>query len=117
MADQITLYGIPNCDSVKKARKWLDGNSVSYDFHNYKKDSIDSKTLTQWCKKVGWEVLLNKRGTTWRKLSEDQQSGLNQSKAIALMIENTSIIKRPVMQFGDQLLVGFDESTFEEHFS
>jgi len=76
MADQITLYGIPNCDSVKKARKWL-----------------------------------------WRKLSEDQQSGLNQSKAIALMIENTSIIKRPVMQFGDQLLVGFDESTFEEHFS
>jgi len=112
MADQVTLYGISNCDSVKKSKKWLDDQSISYDFHNYKKAGIDAERLTSWCQQVGWEVLINKRGTTWRNLSDSQKSDLDQNKAISLMLENTSLIKRPVIDFQDKILVGFDEYRF-----
>ena len=108
-----TLYGIPNCDTMKKARKWLDGHGVSYEFHDYKKAGIEKKTLTTWCDKVGYEVLLNTRGTTWRKLDAAQKEGVTAARAIALMAEQPSIIKRPVMVSGSKLLVGFDEPAWK----
>ena len=116
MADTITVHGIPNCDTIKKARKWLDANDISYEFHDYKKKGIDKATLTSWCKEVGYEAILNTRGTTWRKLSDEEKSNLTQTKAIALLIENTSMIKRPVITTGRELLVGFDEARYKEVF-
>ncbi len=115
MADSITLYGIPNCDTVKKARKWLDAQSVSYDFHDYKKKGIDTPTLTGFCQTLGWEALVNRRGTTWRKLSDADKENLDEAKAIRLMLENTSLIKRPVVQGGKELMVGFDETNYSKN--
>lgn len=115
MADSITVFGIPNCDTVKKARKWLDAQSVSYEFHDYKKKGIDAKTLKGFCKTLGWESLVNRRGTTWRKLEDSAKEDLNESKAIALMIENTSLIKRPVITGGKEMLVGFNPDTYSEN--
>lgn len=116
MADTITVHGIPNCDTIKKARKWLDANGIGYEFHDYKKKGIDKATLTRWCKEVGYEVILNTRGTTWRKLSDEEKSNLSQAKVIALLIDNTSMIKRPVISTGQELLVGFDEARYKEVF-
>lgn len=115
MADSITVYGIPNCDTVKKARKWLDAQSVSYEFHDYKKKGIDAKTLKSFSKALGWESLVNKRGTTWRKLDDAEKENLNESKAIELMIENTSLIKRPVITGGKELLLGFDTDAYSKN--
>lgn len=115
MADSITVFGIPNCDTVKKARKWLDAQSVSYEFHDYKKKGIDCKTLKAFCKTLGWESLVNRRGTTWRKLEDSAKEDLDESKAIALMIENTSLIKRPVITGGKEMLVGFNSDTYSEN--
>jgi len=115
MADPITVFGIPNCDTVKKARKWLDTQSVSYDFHDYKKKGIDENTLTSWCDKFGWEALVNRRGTTWRKLDDAQKTDLDQASAITLMQENTSLIKRPVIQTKNELLLGFDAEQYERN--
>lgn len=114
MADSITVFGIPNCDTVKKARKWLDAQSVSYDFHDYKKKGIDAASLNSWCEQLGWEALVNRRGTTWRKLDDAQKADLDQASAVALMIENTSLIKRPVVQVKKKFLVGFDAEQYEE---
>jgi len=112
----ITLYGIPNCDSVKKAKHWLADNEVEYEFHDYKKLGADKATLKAWSKKVGWEILLNRRGTTWRKLSEAERGGeLNENRAIQLMVDNSSLIKRPVVTVDDTVLVGFNESDFENN--
>jgi len=108
----ITIYGIKNCDTMKKAFTWLDSRKLAYEFHDYKKAGIDRAHLTAWCGKVGWEVLVNRRGTTWRKLTPEQQSVSTQAGAVALMLENTSLIKRPVVAQGDQLLVGFDPAAF-----
>lgn len=118
MADShtITVYGIPNCDTLKKARKWLDAHDVSHEFHDYKKQGIDKASLTRWCRELGWEALVNRRGTTWRKLPEADREGLNQTRAIRLMMDNNSLIKRPVIDTGDALLVGFDESQYEKTF-
>ena len=113
MADSITVFGIPNCDTVKKARKWLDAQSVSYEFHDYKKKGIDEKTLNSWCNELGWEALVNRRGTTWRKLDDAQKVGLNQVSAVSLMKENTSLIKRPVVQTKNTLILGFNLDQFE----
>jgi len=112
----IQVFGIPNCDTIKKARKWLDANGVSYEFHDYKKKGIDKATLTRWCKELGWEALVNTRGTTWRKLSDQQKSDLSQAKAIALLMDNTSMIKRPIIVTGRDTLVGFDEARYREVF-
>jgi arsenate reductase len=113
MADSITVFGIPNCDTVKKARKWLDAQSVSYDFHDYKKKGIDKGTLNGWCKELGWEALINRRGTTWRKLDDAQKADLNQVSALKLMHENTSLIKRPVIQAKNALILGFNAEQYE----
>ena len=112
----IKLYGIPNCDSVKKAKRWLSEHEIDYEFHDYKKLGADKTTLKLWSQAVGWETLLNKRGTTWRKLSDaDRGSELNENRAIQLMIENSSLIKRPVVTLDDTVMVGFDESEFTKN--
>jgi arsenate reductase len=103
----ITLYGIKNCDTMKKARAWLDSHGVQYAFHDYKTAGIDRARLTQWCRDVGWETLLNRAGTTFRKLPESEQSDLDEQKAIGLMLAQPSMIKRPVLDLGKRRLVGF----------
>jgi Spx/MgsR family transcriptional regulator len=103
----ITLYGIPNCDTVKKARDWLDAKGLTYSFHDYKKASAPADKLTAWCDALGWEVLLNRAGTTFKKLADDDKTGLDQTKAIALMLAQPSMIKRPVVEHSGGLLVGF----------
>jgi arsenate reductase len=103
----ITIYGIKNCDTMKKARTWLDSHDVAYSFHDYKAEGIDKARLQRWAKEVGWEVLLNRAGTTFRKLDESAKQGLTESKAIKLMLEQPSMIKRPVLDLGGKLLVGF----------
>ncbi len=109
-----TLYGIPNCDTIKKARKWLAEQHVDHEFHDYKKAGITAALLRKWATQVEWEVLLNKRGTTWRKLPDDIKSSVNKSQAIKLMVEQPSLIKRPVLVHQDQLLVGFDPASYAE---
>jgi arsenate reductase len=108
-----TLYGIKNCDTMKKARALLDKNGVDYAFHDYKTAGIDRARLEGWAKKVGWETLLNKAGTTFRKLSDADKEGLNEGKAIRLMLAQPSIIKRPVLEAGGKLLVGFKPEQYE----
>jgi arsenate reductase (glutaredoxin) len=104
----ITIYGIKNCDTMKKARAWLDGHGVDYDFHDYKTAGIDRKRLEAWSQKVGWETLLNRGGTTFRKLPEADKQGIDAGKAITLMLAEPSMIKRPVLDLGGgKLLVGF----------
>ena len=106
----IQFYGIPNCDTVKKARRWLDAQGIDYAFHDYKKEGADAGRLAQWCDAVGWEALLNKRGTTFRKLPDADKEGIDRAKAIALMVEHPSMIKRPVVEHAGGLLVGFGEA-------
>ncbi|KPX45061.1 ArsC protein [Pseudomonas savastanoi pv. glycinea] len=102
-----TLFGIKACDTMKKARTWLDDNSVSYDFHDYKTQGIDREHLAQWCNDHGWQVVLNRAGTTFRKLDDGQKADLDQAKAIELMLAQPSMIKRPVLDLGNKTLIGF----------
>jgi arsenate reductase len=108
-----TIYGIKNCDTMKKARAWLDGHKVKYDFHDYKAAGIDKGKLEGWANKAGWETLLNKAGTTFRKLPETDKIGLTEAKAIRLMLAQPSLIKRPVLELGGgKLLVGFKPEVY-----
>ena len=109
----IDLYGIPGCDTIKKARAWLDGRGIGYTFHDYKKDGISKKHLEAWSKDVGWETLLNRAGTTFRKLPDKDKEGLTAAKAIKLMAEQPSMIKRPVLDLGKKLLVGFKPDDYK----
>jgi arsenate reductase len=108
----ITIYGIKNCDTMKKARTWLDERGVEYAFHDYKTVGIDRGKLEGWTKKVGWETLLNKAGTTFRKLPDKDKEGVTEAKAIKLMLAQPSIIKRPVLEVDGQLLVGFKADAY-----
>jgi arsenate reductase len=108
-----TLYGIPNCDTIKRARKWLDDKNIAYEFHDYKKAGIDRKTLQNWCKEFGYETLINKRGTTWRKLEDQLKNNINETSAIKIMQENTSVIKRPVLISDHTKIVGFNEADYK----
>ena len=111
----ITIYGIKNCDTMKKARTWLDKRGVDYAFHDYKAAGIDRERLERWSRKVGWETLLNRAGTTFRKLPDKDQEGLTEKKALALMLKQPSMIKRPVLDLGGgRLLVGFKPETYGE---
>jgi arsenate reductase len=110
----ITIYGIKNCDTMKKAFAWLDGQKLAYRFHDYKKAGVDRAQLTAWCAKAGWKTMVNTRGTTWRKLTPEQQTVSTQAGAVALMLENPSLIKRPVVEKGAQLLVGFDVQEYSQ---
>ena len=109
----VTVYGIKNCDTMKKARVWLDSHSIEYAFHDYKVSGIDRATLARWSKAVGWEVLLNRSGTTFRKLPEKDKQNLTEKKAIALMLAQPSMIKRPVLDLGKRLLVGFKPDIYK----
>jgi arsenate reductase len=112
------VYGIPNCNSVQKARTWLDEHQVSYEFHDYKKSGVTKAKLVSWSKQLGWENLLNKKGTTWRALEEEVQSSITtQAAAIKLMMENTSIIKRPVIEKdGEIVVIRFNEEEYRKIF-
>lgn len=114
----IHLYGIPNCDSMRKARKWLDAKDLEYTFHDYKKEGADRDQLERWTDECGWQVLLNRRGTTFRKLDEAEKSDLDRASAIDLMMQHTSLIKRPVATHPDskRVLVGFTASEWENEF-
>ena len=108
------LYGIPNCDTVKKARRWLDAQGVEYAFHDYKKEGADADRLASWSDAVGWEVLLNKRGTTYRKLSDEQKADIDRARAIDLMVQHPSLIKRPVVEYDGGILVGFGDAEWAQ---
>jgi arsenate reductase (glutaredoxin) len=108
----ITIYGIKNCDTMKKARAWLDERGIAYAFHDYKAQGIDRARLEGWAKKLGWEVLINRSGTTFRKLPEAARHDLTEGKAIALMLAEPSMIKRPVLDIGGKLLVGFRSEAY-----
>jgi arsenate reductase (glutaredoxin) len=112
----ITLYGIPNCDTVKKARAWLDARGVAHAVHDYKKAGVDVAALDRWVDAVGWEVLLNRAGTTFRKLPDADKAGIDRAKAIALMVANPSVIKRPVVEGAGPLLVGFKPEAWQAAF-
>ena len=106
----ITIYGVPNCDTIKKTLDWFKQKNMPIIFHDYKKNGISKAKLTAWCKLIGWQILLNKKSTTWRGLSvEEQEKVTNQTAAIQLMMNNTSLIKRPVIEIGEEILVGFKE--------
>jgi arsenate reductase len=110
----LTIYGIKNCDTMKKARAWLDQKGAAYAFHDYKTAGIDRARLEAWAGKVGWETLLNRSGTTFRKLPEADREGLTEKKAIALMLAQPSMIKRPVLDLGaGKLIVGFKPDQYE----
>jgi arsenate reductase len=108
------LYGIKNCDTMKKAWTWLDQHGIAYDFHDYKKAGIDRATLEGWVRQLGWEVLLNRAGTTFKKLPDADKQGIDEGKAIGLMLAQPSMIKRPVLAKGGKLTVGFKPETYAQ---
>jgi len=112
----ITIYGIKNCDTMKRARAWLDGHKVQFAFHDYKASGIDKPTLEGWIGKVGWEVLLNRAGTTFKKLPDADKENVTERKAIALMLAQPSMIKRPVLEAKGKLTVGFQPETYKKLF-
>ena len=113
----VVVHGIPNCDTVKKARTWLDAHGHAYTFHDYKKLGADAEKLMTWCDAQGWEVVLNRAGTTFKKLPDTDKANLTQAKAIVLMLAQPSMIKRPVVETGGQILIGFKPDLYEKAFA
>ncbi|MBA1146418.1 ArsC family reductase [Ectothiorhodospiraceae bacterium WFHF3C12] len=107
-----TLYGIKSCDTCRKARRWLDRAGVQYDYHDLRENGIDAETLRDWCDRLGWEALLNRRSTTWRGLAEDERANLDDEAAVELMLRHPTLVKRPVLEAGGSTCVGFDESRY-----
>ena len=116
MAKSVTIYGIKNCDTMKKARSWLDAHEIAYTFHDYKTAGIDRARLEAWADEVGWEVLLNRAGTTFKKLPADEKEGITAKRAISLMLAQPSMIKRPVLDAAGKLLIGFKPAEYEKAF-
>lgn len=112
-----TIYGIKNCDTMKKAFAWLDENKIAYEFHDYKKQPPDEKILNAAIKKHGWENVINQRGTTWRALPENEKSDMNETKALTIALQNPSIIKRPLLAHNNQIYLGFKDSEYSKIFS
>jgi Spx/MgsR family transcriptional regulator len=108
------MYGIPNCDTMRRARKWLEQQGIEYQFHDFKKQGIGEKVLRGWIKELGWETLLNRRGMMWRKVPESVRQGIDEAGAVKLMLETPTMIKRPVLDLGDRRVVGFDDSTYQQ---
>jgi Spx/MgsR family transcriptional regulator len=106
------IYGIRNCDTMKKAFAWLDSKKIAYDFHDYKKDGVPAGKLKEWAARAGWEKLANSRGPTWRKIPQAQRENLTEARALALLAQNSSAIKRPVVEAGPVLLIGFDPAEY-----
>lgn len=114
----LTLYGIPNCDTVKKARAWLNAENIAYNFHDFKKEGIDASILKRWIACHGVDTLVNKRGTTWKKLTPTQQATItNEEHAITLMIAYPSLIKRPVLERNTQIHIGFNQTSYQQIFT
>ena len=111
------IYGIKNCDTMKKAFDWLKSNGIAYEFHDYRIEGIDSATVREWCRKVGWEKVLNKASTTFRELPETDKTGLDEDKAIALMTREPTMIKRPVLVHGESVTNGFKPTVYEQLFA
>lgn len=111
---RITLFGIRNCDTIKKARTWLDAHGVAYDFHDYRTMGIDRARLTAWVEELGWEAVLNRTGTTFRTLAPHDREGLDAAKAITLMLAHPSLIKRPMLDLGTRRVVGFSPATYTQ---
>ncbi len=112
----ITVYGIRNCDTMKKAFAWLDGHRIAYDFHDYKKAGVAKAQLLKWCRAAGWETVLNRAGPTFRRLPDGDKQNLTQEKAVALMMGNPSMIKRPIVETGEALEIGFKPERYEALF-
>ncbi|MGI9279964.1 MAG: ArsC family reductase [Endozoicomonas sp.] len=112
----ITLYGISNCDTIRKARKWLTAADIEYCFHDYRKDGLDKASLQKWSDELGWEALLNRRGTTWRQLPEEQKASVDATSAIELMLEQPAMIKRPLLDTGSKRVLGFSDKQYQELF-
>ncbi|NVK43395.1 MAG: ArsC family reductase [Oceanospirillaceae bacterium] len=108
----ICVYGIKNCDTIKKARKWLDENGIEYRFHDYRVDGLERAQLEAWAQELGWEALLNKRGTTWRTQPDEVRNNIDEAGAIALMLEHPAMIKRPLLDTGDARHLGFKADTW-----
>lgn len=117
MSKEVKLYGLPYCDATAGVTKWLQAKGYSINLHNYKTDGITKDKLKEWCSKLGWQKILNKRSTTWRSLSQEQQDAVtDEASAVNIMLQNTSLIKRPVIEFGNNLLLGFDEKALNTVF-
>lgn len=114
---RVTLYGIKNCDTMKKARTWLDEQGIDYAFHDYKSSGIDRDSVERWCNAAGWETVLNRAGTTFRKLPEAEKGNIGRERAIALMLEQPSMIKRPVLETEGRVLVGFKPDLYDHFFA
>ena len=110
----LQMYGITNCDTVKKARAFLTKHHIDYEFHDFKKEPPTKKQIEQWLKQVDWQILLNMRGMTWRRLTESEKESINKTKAIKLMLEKPSIIKRPVLEVNKKIIVGFSEDDYKK---
>ncbi|KZY70926.1 arsenate reductase [Oleiphilus sp. HI0071] len=115
--NEITIYGIKACDTMKKAMTWLETSGVAFTFHDYKKQAIDEPKLREWLTKVEWSELINRRGTTWRNLSDVQKTGVDNDAAVKLMLQNQSLIKRPLLEKGGEVYLGFKPDNYEAIFS
>ena len=116
MTAAVTLYGIPNCDTIKKARNWLQEHAVEYRFHDYRKQGVDGDQLQAMAAQLGWEVMLNRRGTTWRALPDQVKEQIDEASAVKLMLDNPAIIKRPIVELDDGLHIGFNPQQYQEIF-
>ncbi|MFA0412840.1 ArsC family reductase [Vibrio renipiscarius] len=114
---KVTMYGIPNCDTIKKAKKWLTEHNVEFDFHDYRKQGIDAEMMTQFCQALGWENVINKRGTTFRQLNQEQKEGLNEQSAMTLLVEQPAMIKRPILFVDGQYHLGFKADQYAAVFA
>ena len=113
----ITMFGIPNCDTIKKAKKWLQAEEIGFEFHDYRKQGVDEALVRSFCEDLGWEQVLNKRGTTYRQLTQEQKDGLNEENAIALLVEQPAMIKRPILKVEDKLHIGFKADQYSAIFA
>ncbi|PNQ61488.1 ArsC family reductase [Vibrio agarivorans] len=113
----ITMFGIPNCDTIKKAKKWLEAENISFEFHDYRKQGIDSAMVTEFCQTLGWEQVLNKRGTTYRQLTQEQKDSLNKDNIVALLVEHPAMIKRPILKVDAQFHIGFKAEQYAAIFN
>jgi arsenate reductase len=113
----VVLFGIKNCDTIKKARAWLDNHGIGYRFHDYRTDGLTLEQLQEFAAELGWSVMLNRSSTSWRQLSTDQQSNLTETKALQLMLETPTLIKRPILKTGNKLLLGFKPELYQNHLS
>lgn len=110
------LYGIKNCDTVRKARRWLDDHAIEYRFHDFRSDGLDRERLRAWAAELGWETLLNRRGTTWRRLPEGERTDVDETRAVELMLAHPALIKRPLLDLGGQRVVGFEDKRYAQQF-